>query len=61
MNNLKNGIKNTTLTNKQKSKHQMQFKVENEWIKNENEYKKTVTKMGDNEQRKRKRRRTALP
>jgi len=23
MNNLKNGIKNTTLTNKQKSKHQM--------------------------------------
>jgi len=39
MNNLNNSLKNTTLTNKQQSKHQMEIKVENEMIKTENENK----------------------
>jgi len=34
MNNLNKRLKNTTLTNKQQSNHQMNFKVENEMIKN---------------------------
>ena len=55
MNNLNNRLKNTTLINKQQSKHQMKFKVENEMIKTENENKiKNRQKMGENEQRKEK-------
>jgi len=38
--NLNNRLKNTTLANKQQSKHQMMFKVENEMINIENENKK---------------------
>jgi len=37
MNNLNNRLKNTTLINKQQSKHQVKFKVENKMIKTENE------------------------
>jgi len=39
MNNLNNCLKNITVTNKQQSKHQMKFKVENEVIKTENKNK----------------------
>jgi hypothetical protein len=46
MNNLNNRLKNTTLTNKQQSKLQMKFKVENEMIKIENKNKKTDKKWG---------------
>jgi len=43
--NLNNRLKNTTLANKQQSKHQMMFKVENEMINIENEN-KNGQKMG---------------
>jgi len=62
MNNLKNGLKNTTLTNKQQSKHQIKFKVENEWIKNENEDKKKSQKWEKtNKDKKKKKMNETLP
>jgi len=57
--NLKNGLKNTTLINKQQNMHKMKFQVENEWIKNEKK-KKWLQQWRKRTEVKRKRKGTAF-